>query len=326
MTISDITLPSAGKPTPRPPGIYFSLDEDAYHADPSLGSSSLKQLYSSPPSYWFGSWMNPTRKIKKTTPQQMRGKAMHKLLYESAAAFHSLFTCGARHDDEMTSAEKSAATKAANAMARQVGKIALPSDDYDQVVIAHAMITKNPKLANVFAGGVGEVSVFWVSDGVPLKARIDYLKPRGIGDGKGVANMYSKDFPTACREAIANYRYDMQAAHYLEARRQLGRFWSDGAVHGDHDATLIKKICLSTTVGWQWVFYQMEGAPITWSKILSPQNPMVEVAMGDAQTAIASYKQNLATFGEGMWLLIEEPSELYLDEMPGWYRPGTRAR
>jgi hypothetical protein len=35
---------------------------------------------------------------------------------------------------------------------------------------AAAAITCNPHLARAFEGGVAEVSVFWVEDGVPLKA------------------------------------------------------------------------------------------------------------------------------------------------------------
>lgn len=320
MTITDIEIPGEALVAPRAPGIYFNLDEEEYRRDPSLGSSNLKQLFHSAPSYWHGSHMNPRRKVKADTRGQVRGSAMHKLLYESAAVFDRLYVCGPRPDDSMTAAEKGALTKAANASAARVGKTVLPADDYDQVVIAHAMITKNPKLKDVFTSGFGEVSVFWRGAGdVPLKARIDYLKARGIGDGKGVANEYEKYFPSACIDAIARYRYDMQAVHYLEARRQLGRLYDDGAVHGDHDAELLKRIAASKTFGWQWVFYQTQGAPITWSRILSPQNPMVEFASQHVAKAIQNYTDNLKEFGTDMWLLIEEPSELYLADMPGWY-------
>lgn len=316
---TDIVIPGEAPIEPRAPGIYFGLAEEEYHRDPSLGSSSLKQLFHSPPSYWYGSQWNPRRKVKADTRGQVRGSAMHKLLYESVAAFDRIYVCGPRPDDSMSAAEKGALTKAANASAAKAGKTLLPADDFDQIVMAHAMITKNPRLADVFKGGAGEVSVFWRAGYVPLKARLDYLKPRGIGDGKGVANQYEKNFPEACRDAIARYRYDMQAAHYLDGRAMIPRLVADGCVHGDHDAELLKRIAASEKWAWQWVFYQTEGAPITWSKILSPQNPMVEFARGHVRAAIENYSANLKQFGTDMWLLIEEPTELYLEEMPGWY-------
>ena len=36
------------KPKPLTPGVYFGLDEAAYHADPSLGSSDERRLATTP--------------------------------------------------------------------------------------------------------------------------------------------------------------------------------------------------------------------------------------------------------------------------------------
>jgi hypothetical protein len=76
---------------------------------------------------------------------------------------------------------------------------------------AASAITSNPHLARAFTGGVAEVSVFWEEDGVPLKARLDYLKPRCIIDLKGFANQRERPVDVAIRLAIAEYRYDIQA-------------------------------------------------------------------------------------------------------------------
>ena len=71
-----------------------------------------------------------------------------------------------------------------------------------------------------------EVSVFWeheMDDGfvVPCKARFDYLKGRGVGDIKTIRNPYGRPFGEACMRHIVDYRYDIQAAHYLAARAEL---------------------------------------------------------------------------------------------------------
>lgn len=316
---TDITIPKAPPPKPRAPGIYFGLDETEYHADPSLGSTDIRKLARNPSSYWFDSWMNPNKKQRNETRGQIRGHAMHKLLYEGLPSFTGLYMCGPRHDPGSTPAEKSAATKAANITAQRIGKTVVPADDWDQVMMASAMITKNPKLKDVFTGGFSEVSIFFERDGVPFKVRIDYLKQRGCGDLKGVANEYDKDFKQACREAVARYRYDVQAKHYLDGRALVPGFVDSGQVFGDHDAALLKRIARSPAYAWQWIFYQTEGAPITWSKILSPGNPMLENGASEIRRATANYLQNMETFGNSMWLLIEDPTELYQEDMPGWY-------
>jgi hypothetical protein len=220
----------------------------------------------------------------------------------------------------MTPAEKGAMTKAANAKAASLGLTALTAKDYDRVAIAAAMITKNPFLKTAFQNGIPEVSLFWVRNGVRCKARFDYLKPGGIGDLKSITNMKKIEFRRACREAIANWRYDIQTAHYLSGRAELPKLVADGAVFGDHDAALLKKIAAAKAFAFQFVFFQADKAPVTWSTILSPANPMIEVAFSDVMLAIEAYQAFMKEFGpNNIWLLLDEPRELELEAMPAWY-------
>src|SRR5688500_14702575 len=53
------------------------MPESEYHADPSLGSSSLKRLLISPLEYWTYSPWNPRRPEPKATMSQEVGTAMH---------------------------------------------------------------------------------------------------------------------------------------------------------------------------------------------------------------------------------------------------------
>ena len=131
-------------------GIYFDLDEQPYHLDAALGSTDMGKLRDNPCDYWWGSPMNPTRPIDKDTPARLRGRAMHKLVLEGEVTFDALYMRGPDHAEDMSPAEKSAATKAVNAEAKKIRKDVLPADTYDRVVMASAMITKNPKLATAF--------------------------------------------------------------------------------------------------------------------------------------------------------------------------------
>jgi len=301
------------------PGIYFNLDEATYHADPALGSTDIRKLRQNPSSYWYSSWMNPHRPPDKGTPGRTRGRAMHKLVYEGEKAFDEIYMRGAEHDADMTPSEKASLTKEANKRAATLNKIALPAVDYDQVAIASAMITKNPELKSVFTGGASEVSVFWQRSGIRLKARLDYLKPRGVGDLKGCANTKGIAFPAACRNDITNYSYHIQAKHYLDARAVIPQLIRDNAVHGAHENDFLDKLLAAKVYGWQWLFYQIEGAPITWSAVLSPQNPILELAARSIDQALANFVDYRDRFGTDMWLLIEEPRELPIEEMPSWF-------
>jgi hypothetical protein len=305
-------------------GIYFELDEELYHLDPALGSSDHRKLLTSPCDYWYESPLNPNRPADKDTPARARGRAMHKLVLEGEAAFDKIYMRGADHTDDMTPAQKSALTKALNVEAAKLGKIVLPAEVYDRTAIASAMITKNPKLATAFVGGASEVSIFWTRDGVRRKARLDYLKPRGIGDLKSIINTREIPFRAACLNSIANYRYEMQAALYIEARSMIPQFFADGLVYPatqvDKWRDILRKCAETKAFAFQWIFFQAEKSPITWSKILSPANPIFEIASREIDLAADNYRAYMEQFGPNeMWLEIEDPKELDMSEMPGWW-------
>jgi hypothetical protein len=99
---------------------------------------------------------------------------------------------------------------------------------------AAAIITLNPHLARAFRGGITEVSVFWVDGrGIPCKCRLDWLKPRTIVDIKKCANVRERPFGLAVLLAIAEYRYDISARHYLDGFQYLYRFAEEGRVFGN---------------------------------------------------------------------------------------------
>ena len=305
-----------------PIGIHFGLDEETYHRDSALGSSDIRNLRLSAPDFWWNSGMNPHRDEDENddTPAKIRGRAMHKLVLEGEAGFDRLYMRIPRPGADLSPSEKGAITKAANATAKAKNLTALPAKDYDRIAIAAAMISKNPKLKTVFQNGASEVSVFWIRDGVRCKARFDYLKAGGIGDLKSITNMKKIEFRRACREAIANWRYDIQAAHYLDGRAQMAKLFADGLVFGDHDDALLKKVVAAKQFAFQFVFFQADKAPVTWSTILSPQNPMIEVAGNDVTMALENFKAFMAEFGpDNIWLLLDEPRELEIEAMPAWW-------
>lgn len=315
-----------------PFGIHFGLDEALYHADPGLGSGDIRLLAKNPYSYWFYSAMNPMRPSPPEKEHFVYGRALHKLVFEGREAFDRQFMSG-ENQEGMTTAEKSASTRATNATAALAGKLALKWDDYARILLAGAMITKNPHLSSVFSGGHSEVSFFWMRAGVRLKARFDYLKctkrqfgmVAANGDLKSVANEKQNDFATECYNAIARYRYDAQAAHYLDGLMTLPRAVKAGAVF-IHDGRQIDQEWIDRFLspgllfGWQWLFLQKTGAPITHSMTLSPNNQILDTGRDVVRRGIENYKRCMETFGtEEMWISLEEPREATIESMPGWF-------
>jgi hypothetical protein len=349
-----------------PEGVYFNLPFDDYHNDPALGSGDLRALRKSAPDYWYESPLNPQRVRSKTTPARLRGQAMHSMVLEGRQAFDARFVCEPTGSDvlytiadmtEWLKAHGSLFPKGSKAelaalvqkFAKRLklknppvlyddfkskveasGRIILNFDDYARISIASAMITKNPELATAFTGGVSEVSVFWrrSPQDPMMKCRFDYLKVRGIGDLKAITNTMGVDFGEACKNNFARYRYDIQAAHYLEGRAMLPLLVRGGHVFGKHDKKWLAEVAASKEYAFVFVFFQAEGAPITESFKLSPRNPILAVAQDDIAAALARYHQSLNTFGpHEMWVRIAPTAELDIGELPGYYgraQPGEK--
>lgn len=307
-----------------PPGVYIGMPDSIYHADAALGSSNLRKVAISPPDFWFSSFMNPAREDDKDTPARIRGTAVHVLVLYGEEAFTQTYL-RIPHTSDMSSGEKGAMTKEYNKKAAALRKIAIPAKVYDNVAVSSAMISRNKELSRALIGGLNEVSIFWIDDetGIPLKARLDCLKPRGVGDLKSITNRLDKSFPQACRDSIATYRYDGQAAHYMTARALVPEFVANGQVYSINqvpfDVGLLGQIAAEKEYAWQWVWWQAEGAPITYSRVLSPKNPMLENGRALINHGKAQFLAFNDMFGSDVWVLEEPATELYQEEMPGWY-------
>lgn len=308
----------------RPDGIYFDMPFPEYLEHEALGSTDMKTLFLDPTDYWHGSVLNAGRDPRESTPAQEYGTARHVLVLQGRELFDKIYHRGPDQDPDAPASVKAAITKAANILGAKHGKIVLPARIYDRIVISGAMIMKNPHLLTAFTGGAPEVTIIWTRKGVQRKARIDYLKPRGIGDLKSVTNFRQVSFVEACRWAIEIYRYDIQAAHYLEARAALAEFWKEPSdpflAFTREQMELLNQCARAPQFAFQWVFIQAEKSPITCSRILSPQNPMVELANQHIDIAADNYRQFIKKYGKySRWLSEEPPEELDISEMSSRY-------
>lgn len=320
MEMIDHAGTTAAEPAPFADGIYFGLDETAYHRDLALGSSDLKRLAAEPADYWYSSPLNPDLPIEETTPSQLIGKAVHKLVLEGEQAFAARFI---RRPDELKRLDAKARAEIA-----PNGQDVLPGEDFDRIRIAAGQVLANPYLSASFTGGSPEVSIFWTDtvEGEPVrrKARFDYLKPRAVVDLKSVRPMDTAAFPDTCRKAIANWGYHTQAAAYLQARAQVPALVAAGAVHGDHDPAWLARVAEATAYAFVFVFWSSSGAPLTWGTILSPGNDLVTYGEGKVAAALYAYATARRRFGlRAPWIEPQPLREIELADMPGWFQRGA---
>jgi len=302
------------------PGIYLGMPAETYHSDPALGSSGIRALLRG-------------ARTDAETKATILGTALHKILLEGKQSFAADYRRRPDDAEGATPAEKGQLTKAAKAKLPP-GVRLLHGDEYDMALDVAAVIHEHPELAGVFDGGLSEVSVFWTEGDIRLKARFDKLKVGGIGDLKSIANERGRRLSVECKYAIKNYRYDIQAEHYLEGRRQMpalakaGRLFSSDGAGKSYDAEAgdfdyILRVCSSTSRAFQFVFVPTNGARLAWSGMLTDPNPpevnpFLAAARADIDRALEIYKTERVRFdADPRWALVEPVEELYLDDMPG---------
>jgi PDDEXK-like domain of unknown function (DUF3799)/SAP domain len=345
---------------PREPGVYFGLAAAEYHADPSLGSTDLKRLIQAPAVYWWHSWMNPDRPPSPDSPAKQKGRALHKLVLEGEQAFARSFVeepqpsghpgCLVSLDDlkakcrelgEPVSGTKAELAKRIKAkdpkamiwddialtfkvMAERDSLEVLKPDAMAEVRQSASTITLNPHLARAFKGGAPEVSVFWMEDGVPLKARFDYLKPKTIVDLKRFANQRERPVDLAILLAIAEYRYDVQARSYLSAYWHLWMAAQDGAVFGECPlpAAWPGQIALPEDMAFTRVF-QSADAPVSKGRSLRGDAPALNRATREIAQAKRLYRECFDKFGTGRWADDEPVVEIEATALPSWMREET---
>ena len=107
-------------------------------------------------------------------------------------------------------------------MAGLEGRTLLKPDIMGDIERMARIVLAHQSAAKALTGGVSEVSILWTEEntGIPMKARVDYLKTKAIVDVKSFNNPLGKPIDAAVASAVANCRYDVQAVIYDEAVKQ----------------------------------------------------------------------------------------------------------
>jgi hypothetical protein len=186
---------------PYQPGIYAEIKNAAYHADPALGSTSLKTLATRTPAHWKWESEHP----------------VHKDIYDLGTVAHSLIL----EDDEsgvvvidVEAKRGKVWTEPADAAVND-GKIPLKRSEWDMVNAMRDSVMAHPLARAAFTDHRAEQSVFWQEDGQMLKCRPDAWKPGLLVDLKTTINADPREFGRTAYKL----GYHQSADHYTEGVR-----------------------------------------------------------------------------------------------------------
>jgi hypothetical protein len=331
-------------------GVYFGLSETSYFSDDALGSTDIKRLLLSGAEYWYHSLRNPHRPNEDTRARR-NGRAIHTCILFGRETFDKQYTCELSKDDypdalvtvddikrelRAVGCTVSGSKNELTARLRQEGEYVfwdellaeqaasgrevLKREDYWRIVDAEQNIRNMEELSACFVNGAPEVSVFWTIDGVRFRARFDYLRLNSIIDLKSYSNLRGKDPQIAVNDSLFNYKYDLQASHYLTGREHMRRLIRAGRVFGDMDRNWLQKLADVDDYLFTFVFYQMNGAAISEAVNIVPGSIPEGAASVDVGRAIDRYKQYQARFGDGQWFHMAKIRTLTDDQIPAWHR------
>lgn len=222
-------------------------------------------------------------------------------------------------------------------LAANEGKVMLSPKQERQVRIAARMITADPDGGLLVKNGHSEVTIFWHchTTGVPMKARIDYLRLAAAVDLKTFSNAQGKPVDKAIEQAIANYRYNVQHAHYDQAilmgRRLVAEHGPDvifpsGDMGTGPETDFCERWCQQEQPPMFIFIFQQSGiAPVTriWEM---PREEIFKGSMRLIEDIAIQWRECCEKYGADPWLDIapmrkmpDEAIPLYATERRGYY-------
>jgi hypothetical protein len=228
-------------------------------------------------------------------------------------------------------------------LAEHAGKSVVTAEQYQQLEIAARMVERDPEVQHAFKGGYAEVVMIWHCEktGVPMKARVDYLKIKAMVDLKSVGNQRERSIEQAIRFEIAGWHYNIQPRVYTEGAQVLRKLIRDTAgkgtvwkqapfvkvegeppvmewapATGDELAWALKWASHQGEDEWLFVFQQKGDAPVT-RGVWYPLNGTTNMVTGEiVASAKRKFRQFSEAYGTDPWLDIQPIYTLADEDIP----------
>lgn len=190
--------------------MHTTMPASEYHAHPAVSKSVLDRIARTPAharAYLDGQRDDPT-------PAMLFGAALHCAVLEPGrfATDFAVFEGDKRTKEGKARYEELAAR----------GATIISANDRDTIDDIVASVSNHKTAADLLTTGISESSLFWVDpvSGLECKCRPDWLREDGICVDLKTTEDAS---PAGFARSVVNYRYHVQAAHYL-AGTEASRF------------------------------------------------------------------------------------------------------
>lgn len=210
------------------------------------------------------------------------------------------------------------------------GKMMISHALFRRIAIAQAMIAGDPQLKDAFTGGHAEVSIFWYDEqtGVPMKARLDYLKMNNLIDLKSFSNKQGKPIQRAIDMAISYEKYFIPVVVYLEAVEAAKKLVRDSKAKCLHyEGDYLKDPHAVAKWAWEWahqpppevlfIFQQTGIAPVTRGRIMPTANTYV-ITQGAVQGLKRKWARCAKTYGTAPWVDFERVVQTEDESLNQW--------
>ena len=190
------------------PGIYYDMENEAYHRSAGISKSGLALFAANPEKYY---WRYVLGNREPSKPQYAIGSAFHTATLEPNK-FDAHYVVGS---DVNKNTNIWKAFVASNSDRTILGK-----DDYDTVMAMAERVRKHPIAGNLISEGYAEASVFATDPetGELVKVRPDWVTEDIICDLKSTTDAS----PSKFFRDMFSYTYYMQAGMYPEVFNMLG--------------------------------------------------------------------------------------------------------
>lgn len=188
--------------------IIYDLPAADYHKLERLSASGIKKILVSAQDFYQSSWLNPNKREVKSDAFNL-GTAYHTRILEGSNEFRRRYAI--KPDcDRRTTEGKSIYNQWKNLYPNAEE---IDQNTFNDINSAAEYIENN---FDYFKGGNSELSILWEDEetGVPMKARLDYLKPGLIPDLKTFSNTSGMDIDRLLARHIVQYKYHVQAEVY----------------------------------------------------------------------------------------------------------------
>lgn len=188
--------------------IIYGMPSEEYHSLQRLSASGIKKILVSAQDFWFQSWLNPNKREVKSDAFNL-GTAYHTRILEGFDEFKRRYAVKPDCDRR---------TKEGKDLYNQWRSFYPNADEIDQQSFddINSAAERIEKDFDYFKGGNSEISILWNDDetNVPMKARLDYLKPGLIPDLKTFSNASGMDIDRLLARHIVQYKYHVQSEVY----------------------------------------------------------------------------------------------------------------